>query len=159
MGRGIELRNTAGEKAVTKHQFPLEPAGAGDTAAGPVLSDGPVPAAVQFYLPFPPSLNNMFINVRKGRIRSQRYDSWIQEAGCEIMRQRPAKCLGRVELHLQFGEPDKRKRDVSNLIKPVEDLLVKHGIIEADDSSIVRGVHASWSDAVSGCRVTVERAG
>lgn len=114
---------------------------------------------VTITLPFPVSLNNMFINVRKGRIRSQRYDSWIQEAGTEIMRQRPSKCAGRVVLFFEFGEPDRRKRDVSNLIKPVEDLLVKHGIIEADDSSIVRGVHASWSEAVEGCRITVEQVG
>lgn len=36
-------------------------------------------------------------------------------------------------------------------------LLVKHGIIEADDCSIVRSVHASWSEAVQGVRITVEQ--
>lgn len=110
-------------------------------------------------LPFPPSVNNLFANGKTRRFRTQRYDRWIYEAGAEIMRQRPSKTIGKVVLFFEFGEPDRRRRDVSNLIKPVEDLLVKHGLIEADDSSVVRGVHASWSEAVEGCRVTIERVG
>jgi len=108
------------------------------------------------HLPFPPSLNNMFINGQRGRFRSQKYDSWIQAAGTEIMRQRPSKVHGPVNLLFEFGEPDKRARDVSNLIKAPEDLLVKHGIIEADDGSIVRSITAKWSPEIEGVRVTIE---
>ena len=107
-------------------------------------------------LPFPVSLNNMFVNSSRGRFRSQRYDSWIMEAGTEIMRQRPPKVAGPVILSFEFGEPDKRKRDISNLIKAPEDLLVKHGIIEADDSSIVRTITAKWVPDVEGVRITVK---
>lgn len=108
------------------------------------------------HLPFPPSLNNMFINGQRGRFRSQKYDSWIQEAGTEIMRQRPSKVAGPVHLIFEFGEPDNRKRDVSNLVKAPEDLLVKHGIIEADDGSIVRSITSKWSPEVEGVRVTIQ---
>lgn len=110
-------------------------------------------------LPFPPSTNNMFINGSKGRFRSQKYADWIAEAGWELARQRPLKVAGPVILRFEFQEgQDKRKRDVTNLIKAPEDLLVKHGIIEADDGSVVRRVEASWSNAVSGVRVTIEPA-
>jgi len=51
---------------------------------------------------------------------------------------------------------DKRKRDVTNLLKAPEDLLVKHGIIEADDGSIVRRVEAFWTTEVEGVRITIE---
>lgn len=107
-------------------------------------------------LPFPPSLNNMFINGSKGRFRSQKYDEWIMEAGWEINRQKPPKVAGPVVLffHFQDGR-DKRKRDVSNFIKPTEDLLVKHGIIEADDNSIVRGIEAYWDDTVTGVKIVI----
>jgi hypothetical protein len=37
-------------------------------------------------------------------------------------------------------------------------LLVKHGIIEADDGSIVRRVEASWTTEVEGVRITIEAA-
>ena len=108
-------------------------------------------------LPFPPSTNNMFINGKHGRFRSQKYDSWIQEAGNEILRQRPSKVAGPVILSFEFQEGrDGRKRDISNLIKAPEDLLVSHGIIEADDGSIVRKISVAWNTEVEGVRVTVE---
>jgi crossover junction endodeoxyribonuclease RusA len=111
-------------------------------------------------LPFPPSVNNLFLNGRSGRFRSQKYDSWIQEAGTEIMRQRPLKCPGQVSLTFEFREGhDRRKRDITNLLKAPEDLLVKHGIIEADDGSIVRRVSAAWNAEVEGVRVTIEAIG
>lgn len=108
-------------------------------------------------LPFPPSVNNLFINSSRGRFRSQKYDSWIMEAGNEILRQRPSKVVGPVNLIFEFQEGrDNRKRDVTNLIKAPEDLLVKHGIIEADDGSIVRKVEACWNAEIEGVRVTIE---
>lgn len=61
-------------------------------------------------------------------------------------------------VHLTFEVQegkDRRPRDISNLIKAPEDLLVKHGIIEKDDNSIVRSISAKWSDEVEGVRVTV----
>lgn len=112
---------------------------------------------VTITLPFPVSTNNMFVNGSRGRFRSQKYDSWIQEAGWELARQRPSKFVGPVVLLFHFQEGrDKRKRDVTNLLKAPEDLLVKHGIIEADDNSIVRGVEAYWDAAVEGVRITIE---
>ena|SRR6185312_1386798 len=107
-------------------------------------------------LPMPPSTNNMFVNGLKGRFRSQKYDEWIQEAGWELKRQRPSKCLGPVSLEFEFQEVEgKRKRDISNLIKAPEDLLVKYGIIEADDQSIVRSISVSWSREVEGVCIKI----
>lgn len=107
-------------------------------------------------LPMPPSLNNMFINGQKGRFRSQKYDEWITEAGWELARQRPAKHVGAVSLSFEFQDSqDKRKRDISNLVKAPEDLLVTHGIIQADDQFTVRKISMEWSDQVKGVRVTI----
>ena len=108
-------------------------------------------------LPMPPSTNNMFLNSSRGRFRSQKYDTWIQEAGWELTRQRPLKVAGPVALTFEFQDGrDKRKRDVTNLIKAPEDLLVSHGIIEADDQYIVREVRACWSSKVDGVHITIE---
>lgn len=113
---------------------------------------------IVLHLPFPPSSNNMFVNTtRGGRFRSQKYDSWIQAAGTEILRQRPRKVAGPVSLTFEFQEGrDNRKRDISNLVKAPEDLLVKHGIIEADDGSIVRSITSKWTPEVEGVRVTIQ---
>lgn len=106
-------------------------------------------------LPFPPSTNNLFVNGSKGRFLSQKYAGWIQEAGWELTRQRPRNVPGPVILRFEFSEPDKRKRDVTNLLKAPEDLLVKHGIIDGDHGSIVREVNAKWNHEIDGMRVTV----
>lgn len=102
----------------------------------------------------PPSTNNLFLNVAHGRIRSQKYDTWLQEAHVDYMRQRPKKVSGPVHITMEFQEP-KRKSDLDNRLKAPLDFLVKAGVIEADDQTIVRSISAKWSDEVEGVRVTV----
>jgi Holliday junction resolvase RusA-like endonuclease len=108
-------------------------------------------------LPFPPSSNNLFVNGKRGRFRAPRYDSWIAHAGGEILRQRPAKFSGPVNLSYEFQEGvDRRRRDLGNLEKATTDLLVAHQIIRADDGSIVRKINLAWNPEVEGVRVTIE---
>ena len=102
----------------------------------------------------PPSTNNLFLNVAHGRIRSQKYDTWLQEAHVDYLRQRPKKVTGPVHITMEFQEP-KRKSDLDNRLKAPLDFLVKAGVIEADDQTIVRSISAKWSDEVEGVRVTV----
>jgi crossover junction endodeoxyribonuclease RusA len=113
-------------------------------------------ALIVLHLPFPPSTNNLFINTSRGRIRSSKYDEWATEAGWELARQRPPKTLGPVSIHFDFQSGrDKRKRDITNLLKAPEDLLVKFKVIEADDNTIVQAISAGWSEAVKGVRITI----
>jgi Holliday junction resolvase RusA-like endonuclease len=110
-----------------------------------------------FILPMPPSVNGLWANGKHGkRYRTQLYDSWIHEAGAEIMRQRPKKHAGLVILSYEVQEPaGKRKYDLGNREKALTDLLVSHGIIQADDNTIVREIKLKWATDVEGVRVTV----
>jgi len=45
-------------------------------------------------LPFPPSLNGLFNNTRRGRAKTKAYEKWINAAGMELMIQRPHKRAG-----------------------------------------------------------------
>lgn len=112
---------------------------------------------ISFILPMPPSVNGLWANSRNGgRVRTQRYDSWIYEAGAEIMRQRPKKFTGPVILSYEVQEPaGKRKFDLGNREKALTDLLVSHRIIEADDNTIVREIKLKWAPDIDGVRVTV----
>lgn len=103
----------------------------------------------------PPSTNNLFLNGTKGRFRSQKYDTWLQEAHVDYLRQRPKKVAGPVNITMEFQEP-KRRSDLDNRVKAPLDFCVKAGIIEADDQTIVRKLNLSWSDEVEGCRITIE---
>lgn len=108
-------------------------------------------------LPFPVSVNAMFADGKTRRHKSQRYADWVQEAGWVLKSQRPAPVRGPVRLmyEVQDGK-DGRRRDIGNLEKGCTDLLVEHGIIEADHDLIVRELSMVWNPTVQGVRVTIE---
>ncbi len=58
-------------------------------------------------------------------------------------------------LTLSIGRPDRRKRDLDNLLKGPIDLLVSFGVL-ADDQLIDR-LTARWDADVVGCRVEIEQ--
>jgi len=111
------------------------------------------------HLPFPPSSNNLYENAGNGRRKASRYGNWITEAGKQLMILRPPRFLSPVAIEIQYQRPDKRKRDASNLIKAVEDLFVRHGVIQDDDDQLVPDIRSRvWGDAPKGqVKVIIER--
>lgn len=112
-------------------------------------------------LSYPPSINALWRVVNGRSILSKEYRAWIATAGAEIMAQRPKKTPGRVGISVCITPPDKRRRDLDNVgFKAVVDLLVKHGLIEGDDSRYVRHLDASWDDIAvePGISVTIKPA-
>lgn len=115
---------------------------------------------VEIYLPFPPSTNALYKNVAgKGRAKTKRYLCWERSAGWDLLKQKPKKIKGPVEIVIYLQEPDEDEtKDCSNHAKAVEDFLVTHKIIEADDSTIVRSCKQVWSLETRGCRVSIRPA-
>lgn len=111
-------------------------------------------------LPLPPSVNNLFVNAGKRRVKSARYTEWLKAAGWELQAQKPAKVSGTFRFTMVAYRPDRRRRDLDNLIKPVLDLLKTHGVIE--DDHLTQSIHATWADGPmivpAHVRVTVEAA-
>ncbi len=109
-----------------------------------------------FVLPFPVSVNNMFLNIPgRGRIKSPKYRAWQTEAGWRLRQQRAIPISGHVEVSIVAIRPDNRRRDIDNLSKAVCDILVVNNVI-TDDKMIVR-LTAEWSQSsdLSGVSVTV----
>lgn len=107
-------------------------------------------------LPFPPSLNNCFENIpRKGRIATQRYRDWTNEAFWMIKSQKPSRFEAEVSITIGFVAPDRRKRDLDNLIKPVLDILVKGQVIKDDSDRHVKRITAQWLPAGAPCTVMI----
>jgi Holliday junction resolvase RusA-like endonuclease len=108
-------------------------------------------------LPFPVSVNAMYADGATRRHKSQRYCDWLMEAGHQLNRQRPKPIKGPVNITYEFQDGrDNRRRDAFNLEKGVTDLLVAHGIIEADHDLILRRGVVTWNHEVEGVRVTIE---
>lgn len=108
-------------------------------------------------LPHPPSANRLWRRARKGMMRSAEYCAWLTEAGWEAKRQRPGQISGPYKISIHAVRPDKRRRDIDNLIKPVGDLLQSLGVIEDDCQAEM--VSARWVTSGSGITVILEPAG
>lgn len=100
----------------------------------------------------PPSSNNLFLSAGNRRVKTPRYRGWLDVAGWEIATQRPAKIAGPYAMTLWF-ERAKRRSDISNRVKAVEDVLVTHGVIE--DDSLCQKLSAEWSNQIKGVRIMV----
>lgn len=111
--------------------------------------------SVSIALPFPPSLHILFKR-HNGSHMSEKYRAWRDEAGWLLKSQKPTPIAGEVSVCIRLVNPNRIRRDASNHIKAVEDLLVAHGIIEADDDRTVRSITAMWVSEGEPCVVTVE---
>lgn len=111
---------------------------------------------VLYTLPYPPSVNGLFFNASKGRVKTNAYKAWRNAAGQMILAQGRKRVHGRVSLAIAVTRPDRRKRDISNLIKAIEDLLVEMAVI--DDDSLVQRLSIKWVDSGPECAVIIQQA-
>ena len=118
------------------------------------------------WLPFPPTVNNLFAHgLVKGRIRrfpSRQYKAWRLEAVTRIRaawRTRPPWPVP-VVIKLELVPADRRPRDASNYVKPVEDALVEARVLVDDSQDYVKAVMPYWSppQRTSGVIVTIRPA-
>lgn len=101
-------------------------------------------------LPVPPSTNALY---RGRRYKTNEYKNWRLVAGLSVAQSGVQKFEGPVVISIKA--PENNRRDISNYIKAVEDLLVLHEIIEDDRCKIVRGISAVWHDGEN-VEVTIE---
>jgi Holliday junction resolvase RusA-like endonuclease len=118
----------------------------------------PIAERVTLTLPVPPSVNNLFANrASGGRFKSREYADWLVEAGWRIQAQKPARIIGAYEMDLTIARPShRRKVDISNRIKAIEDVLVSHCVIE--DDSLCERLVMEWAPAGEGVLVTISKA-
>ena len=107
-------------------------------------------------LPYPPSVNGTF-RMHNGSRLSGPYKEWRDRAVARLLLQRCRHVPGPVMLDIAYRAPDRRKRDIDNLLKAPLDLLVKQAIIEDDNSRVVREIRARWVDEGEPCTVTIWR--
>ena len=115
---------------------------------------------VVFTLPFPPSSNSLFRNAPKPhmkRPKTKGYLSWLQSAGWQLKIQRVSAVKGPVKLTYELynsARGPNKLWDYANREKACTDLLVEHGIIEADSQKCLRRLVMEWAD-INGIRITI----
>ena len=103
---------------------------------------------ISLELPYPVSINAAYANNSRGngrgRFKTQRLKAWIAEATVAVLQQKPGRIKGRYAFHMVAQRPDNRTRDLSNLLKTVEDLCVSLGLVEDDHKAAP--INLDWSD-------------
>lgn len=99
----------------------------------------------------------MLAHSKRGVRRSEKYVAWLREAGWEAKLQaRGGMIVGEYDLTVKAVRPDKRKRDLDNLLKPISDLIVGAGLVE--DDSLCRRIVAEWAPTGSPLQVIISSA-
>ncbi len=114
---------------------------------------------VRLNLSWPPSTNNLFVNVpKRGRVPSKEYGRWRNDAGWELKAQRPPKIDYPVHIELELCAPKGESFDLDNRLKAPLDLLKECGVIIDDSAKYVRSVKATVVHGAAPCTIIIERA-
>jgi crossover junction endodeoxyribonuclease RusA len=99
-------------------------------------------AAAILRLTYPPSANKLWRYVSGRAIKSAEYRAWLEQSAWECAAQKEIPIAGAYAMHIMVSRPDKRRRDISNCIKAVEDAIVLSGMVE--DDSLCQRITAEW---------------
>lgn len=104
---------------------------------------------IEITLPWPPSVNTYWRMFQNRMIISEAGRKYRVAVTEQVLIQRAAKHLtGKVKVVIEAWRPDKRKRDLDNLLKAVLDGL-KHAGVYEDDSLIV-DLRIYWAPDIAG---------
>lgn len=86
-------------------------------------------------LQWPPTVNTYYGNAKNGRkYLTKRGKQYKEDAGHDLLRQDAPKGLdGRLSVLIDAYPPDKRKRDIDNILKPLLDCLTDYGLWVDDE--------------------------
>lgn len=94
------------------------------------------PVPVTFELPWPPSVNHYYRRVGPRTLISRAGREFRRRVARILAARRLPPALGRLAVTVEVYPPDRRRRDIDNLLKAVLDAC-QHGGAFPDDSRIV----------------------
>jgi len=103
---------------------------------------------IKLDMPYPPTVNTYYRAVNGRNIMSKKGRQYKKD--CAVLIKRPKSPLtGDAYLTIDATMPDKRRRDIDNILKPILDALTDCGIYE-DDSQVVELTIRKSSKIVKG---------
>ena len=104
---------------------------------------------IEMTLPWPPSVNTYWRNFDGRMIISARGREYRETVGDQMTLQKMVKHFkGQLRVEIEAFRPDKRRRDLDNLLKATLDGLAHAGVYE-DDSQIV-DLRIYWAKDIGG---------
>lgn len=112
------------------------------------------PTAHTLTLPYPPSLNHYWRAVNGRMLISKAGREYRQAVGYIVLGTRIRKMDGRLQVSIYVYPPDRRRRDLDNIQKPLLDALEHAGVY--DDDSQIDVLHTQRGSVQKGGAVRVE---
>jgi crossover junction endodeoxyribonuclease RusA len=110
---------------------------------------------IELTLPWPPTINTYWRNVNGKTLLSAKGREYRKAVADQVLIQRAAKHVDyAVRVEIQAFRPDRRRRDLDNLLKAVLDGMVHAGVME--DDALIEDLRIYWADEVGGMvKVTI----
>lgn len=103
----------------------------------------------EMILPWPPSVNSYWRTVNGRMITSKQGREYRAEVCAQIQAQNTEQFLGKeIEVEIEAFRPDRRRRDLDNLLKAVLDALCHAGVY--DDDSQIQRLTIFWGPHIGG---------
>lgn len=99
--------------------------------------------STEFTVPYPPQANHMYTVARGRKIKSTAYRTWTLHACMHIQAQRVGAVAGHYHMDIVVPRPDRRGRDIDNLMKPLSDAIASAGVISNDN--LAMSVRIAWA--------------
>ena len=111
---------------------------------------------MRIVLPLPPSINRLWRTTKSGGMyRSPKYAAWRTAAIWQTAVQvKDGGIKGRYKVVFHFVRPDKRQRDLDNLLKAAMDVLVTAKVVEND--CLCEWLEARWVPEGPQCLIMLE---
>ena len=104
---------------------------------------------IEFTLPWPPSVNRYWRTYQGRMLISEEGRAYRLRVEAQVFVQRARKNLkGALKVEIEAWRPDKRKRDLDNLLKATLDAM-SHAGVYADDSQIT-DLRIYWAENIGG---------
>ena len=111
---------------------------------------------LEITLPWPPTVNTYYRNFNGRSIISKKGREYRVAVAEQVLVQRAAKHFEHaVRVEIKAYRPDRRRRDLDNLLKALLDSLTHAGVM--DDDALIEDLRVYWADEIGGMvKVTIE---